>query len=50
MSAERQPRLVIQVLDSSVAVLLHGLSIQWPIFVAQAVGAIASFGATVALG
>jgi len=38
------------VLDSSLAVLLHGLLVRWPIIVAQALGVVAQFGAIVLLG
>ena len=42
--------LLLVVLDSSLAVLLHGLLVRWPIIVAQALGVVAQFGAIVLLG
>jgi uncharacterized membrane protein YvlD (DUF360 family) len=42
--------LLLLVLDSSVAVILHGLLVRWPIVVAQALGIVAQFAAIVVLG
>ena len=42
--------LLLVLLDSSLAVLLHGLLVRWPIIVAQALGVVAQFGAIVILG
>jgi len=42
--------LLLVALDSSLAVLLHGLLVRWPIIVAQALGVVAQFGAIVLLG
>ncbi|MHB8959711.1 MAG: alkaline phosphatase family protein [Candidatus Limnocylindrales bacterium] len=42
--------LLLVVLDSSLAVLLHGLLVRWPIIVAQALGVVAQFGAILFLG
>jgi len=42
--------LVLLAIDSSLAVLLHGLLVGWPIFVAQALGVVVQFGAIVGLG
>ena len=42
--------LVLLAIDSSLAVVLHGLLVGWPIFVAQALGVVVQFGAIVGLG
>ncbi len=42
--------LLLVLLDSSLAVLLHGLLVRWPIIVAQALGVAAQFGAILILG
>ena len=42
--------LVLLAIDSSLAVVLHGLLVGWPIFVAQVLGVVAQFGAIVGLG
>lgn len=42
--------LVLLAIDSSLAVVLHGLLVGWPIFVAQALGVVAQFAAIVGLG
>jgi hypothetical protein len=42
--------LVLLAIDSSLAVVLHGLLVGWPIFVAQSLGVVAQFGAIVGLG
>jgi uncharacterized membrane protein YvlD (DUF360 family) len=42
--------LLLLVLDSSSAILLHWLLVRWPVFVAQALGLVVQFGAIIALG
>ena len=42
--------LLLLALDSSLAVVLHGLLVGWPIFVAQAMGIVTQFAAIVFLG
>ena len=42
--------LLLVVFDSSLAVILHGLLVGWSIFIAQALGIVAQFGAIVVLG
>jgi uncharacterized membrane protein YvlD (DUF360 family) len=42
--------LILLALDSTLAVVLHGLLVGLPIFVAQLLGVVAQFGAIVALG
>ena len=42
--------LLLLALDSSVAVVLHGLLVRWPIFIAQVIGLVAQFVAILALG
>ena len=41
--------LLLVLLDSSLAVLLHGLLVKWPIVVAQVLGVVAQFGAVLVL-
>ena len=42
--------LILLALDSTLAVVLHGLLVGWPIFIAQLLGVIAQFAAIIALG
>ncbi len=42
--------LLLLILDSSLAVVLHGLLVRWPIVVGQALGVVVQFGAIVVLG
>jgi uncharacterized membrane protein YvlD (DUF360 family) len=42
--------LVLLALDSTLAVVLHGLLVGWPIFIAQLLGMVAQFAAIVVLG
>jgi len=42
--------LILLALDSTLAVVLHGLLVGWPIFIAQLLGVVAQFAAIIALG
>ena len=42
--------LILLALDSTLAVVLHGLLVGWPIFIAQLLGMVAQFPAIIALG